>query len=820
MSVKKKGSARAEPNEEETQSRRVRRKIVKKDDKKKKERTQKKPAKQVTPKLKPSKPLSKSKAAKDRDVDLQKLTSNLSAVERDTVLKQLTASASNSDPNDDSDHEEISLNNDVRREADEVDEALEGVARRECEDEEDEEVEEESDNEAIRPPPEPVIDDSDDEQLITIDKTQVNGGRENDDKQAAVDLCDDDEIPGPAQTQTADREVDAAVIPQYEARTIRSQDDVYQHGSFDQSGMRNLLRTMKEDIISDVKSAVATTLNNDKVYKLESAINRMQENLDNVSSVVTMTASMLMNKAGTAVPKQKELKQALCILRHVFNNKLFTKIMTKCFVGKFSLQLSSANMATQQKVGSDLLSILIFSKKSKEKKKDKFSSQLGQQYSQYRHGLMLSAFLIVQHNRFGSFLTDEEEKAAMLVNLDVTGIFGNPPADGKLFSDKIAQPKWLEVGFITSVHCDDVAKKAEHRICEDEHDSELELSSSTSRLDTESGSQSNVSEDRVKKSSSRGKQGKKNQLTDDIIATEAVSMVYRIITNVLHKGRDACKIQMFHELLYLFTGWSQFKVSVDQSSLHMKWKAQASRDVDYLESIPFMREIKPQDRIPSKILQNDAIDNDNLRLMTKFISDHPEMTIVVHHDVVVNGSTRSLRHHINMVEVASKVVGAYGMLDTNSQSKHVLSSDRGCLKVIVVIAIAIRHIVNQTLKQLNDGEPVMWLDNITPTGNAKAQSPNQEHSEAINRSKYMFPVVNGISLDYFQPPRSKQKEILGPLLLTLKQEEFEMKNEPVLPQESGVNSVDRGTVMETTAQEKLNPDAITADKLSGVFSFD
>ena len=95
-----------------------------------------------------------------------------------------------------------------------------------------------------------------------------------------------------------------------------------------------------------------------------------------------------------------------------------------------------------------------------------------------------------------------------------------------------------------------------------------------------------------------------------------------------------------------------------------------------------MQEILQQNRTSSKLVDNDAIDTENIRLLTKCISEHSEMALVVHHDVLVKGKTRQLRYHINMVEVACKVVGAYGTLDTNSQPKDVLTVDKEVSKLL------------------------------------------------------------------------------------------------------------------------------------------
>lgn len=591
------------------------------------------------------------------------------------------------------------------------------------------------------------------------------------------------------------------------------------NGKTDEALVENVIRSVKEQIVSDVKSAVVAFFADEKVGKMEAALGRMNDRLEHLTSVVTTTAAMTFNKNGVSIPKQKEIQQALCILPALFSEKFICKIVLKCFVGRAFQQVTNGRLREQEKTGFTLLSILMFSKKSNETRKKKFASEVGREYSGFRHGVLLSAFIVLQNNRFNTFLSEAEEKAAKIANIDMSANVQNVSTEGQFFNCKIIQPRWLKVGYITTEHCEEAASKAEHRTTENRTGDEASSWASTGDSESIQGSQVNATQEVNTKvgpqSSSRSKQSKKVPITNDLIAVEAASMVYRIITNVLHKGRDSCKVQMYHEMLYLFSGWSQFGSCVSQSSLHLKWFQQSSESVQYLNSVPLMKEIKPQERIPSRMLSNDSIDNENVKRLSQIISEHPEMSIVVHHDVKVKGTAMRLRYHINMLEVASKVVGSYGTLVTNSQSKDVLSVDQGSLKVIIVIALALRKLVDCTLKDIKDGEQVPWARNST-----LSQKPGQKgQDEVINQ--YTFPEVDGISLNHFQPPRSKQKEILGPMILNLKQEEYEMKNEPSFPQDftndGGPNL--GNPVDESALNARPSTSTIRADTSNGVFSF-
>ena len=74
-------------------------------------------------------------------------------------------------------------------------------------------------------------------------------------------------------------------------------------------------------------------------------------------------------------------------------------------------------------------------------------------------------------------------------------------------------------------------------------------------------------------SSDKPKTARSGPLTQDEIGTEAAAMVYRVITAILYRSRSSTKTQLFHDVMYLFTGWGQHSVPVDQESLKIKWES-------------------------------------------------------------------------------------------------------------------------------------------------------------------------------------------------------------------------------------------------------
>ena len=113
------------------------------------------------------------------------------------------------------------------------------------------------------------------------------------------------------------------------------------------------------------------------------------------------------------------------------------------------------------------------------------------------------------------------------------------------------QPFWLKPGYIGSHHFTAVALRLEktgsHENTEDPQsaDSSSQGNHDTESMDTHDASDSSAVKQKITRTGS---------LTQDEIATEAASMAYKIISSTLYRSRHASKLQLFHDLTYLFIG--------------------------------------------------------------------------------------------------------------------------------------------------------------------------------------------------------------------------------------------------------------------------
>lgn len=129
------------------------------------------------------------------------------------------------------------------------------------------------------------------------------------------------------------------------------------------------------------------------------------------------------------------------------------------------------------------------------------------------------------------------------------------------------KPYWMKPGYVTKAHCGDAASKAESTRSDDtpsnggsrknfQDDNKVcRESSKTSELSSASN------RDRSRKTggpaSLRPKESKNVHISRYIIGFKVATAVYNIITNNLHRGRDAARVQLFHDGLYVFSRWKK-----------------------------------------------------------------------------------------------------------------------------------------------------------------------------------------------------------------------------------------------------------------------
>ena len=196
------------------------------------------------------------------------------------------------------------------------------------------------------------------------------------------------------------------------------------------------------------------------------------------------------------------------------------------------------------------------------------------------------------------------------------------------------------------------------------------------------------------------------------------------------------------------------------------------RSLDYLETLSEMSEVTAQERFKDS-RQVEEIDMVNMNNLHKLMDAHQEFVLVVEHDVVVEGKTRPFRFYINLLEMASIMVASFCSMESYTRSNNVLAVDKHSLKLIVVIALALRSMIDKTITDLTDDSCVMWVDGVEEKKRTKKQAATESTAD------YSFPTAHGLSLADFLPPLSKRKETLWSMLINLKAEEYQNKHVPL-----------------------------------------
>ena len=119
------------------------------------------------------------------------------------------------------------------------------------------------------------------------------------------------------------------------------------------------------------------------------------------------------------------------------------------------------------------------------------------------------------------------------------------------------------------------------------------------------------------------------------IAMEASLCMYSIITKILHESRDSAKAQIFIDVLYPLTGWSQFSVPVPQDKLKMYWADESmllDTDLKAISVTDFV-DVSRRFRVKEDEIEEAALNN-RKRMKTE-IERNKGMTLCIEHEVVV-----------------------------------------------------------------------------------------------------------------------------------------------------------------------------------------
>lgn len=587
----------------------------------------------------------------------------------------------------------------------------------------------------------------------------------------------------------------------------------------DYSTVITAMETMKKCIMTEIDDkldGIKEELKKDRDFSM-----KIRDDVAELSTIATSTATFLMSKDTPSNSRQQELERKLCILPAVFSDVLMMNVMTKCLVGLCLMNLNVSNYGAHERNGTRLLKVMFFCVQPRDKK-NKFESETGKLFSQFRNGLLLTAFKALQDNVFKTFREDKYADSLSLKTrqqIMVQCLQPSHNADSNSFGEHaqawypIAQPSWLRPGFVTQSHCETAARKLEVAGGKDN------VESSQCSFDNES---SDMSIDQTEKQNvtSKSKTVKHGPLADTDIALTAAEKAYKIVTKTLRKCREAAKKRLFYDIMYLFSSWKQSKLDIDQSKMKLEWEKPSSRFTQPLDDAPLMTKVRVTDRFRD---QDHSVNNANLQnlmALGNHMTNTAELSLVVTHDVLVDGITRTIRYRIHLIEVAANMLASYSSCDAICKSQYILSVDENCMKGIVRLALSLRRLISECIDDMhNDATGVPWAALPTSeTRNRRKRNSNACQSDTSlngpteNNGSYNFKSFDDLNIPFLLPVPSRIKDYLRNSLLSMTTEEYDARHEAEFRSSSNLGS--------SSIDPRPSSSAITENAQLGVYTFD
>lgn len=569
-------------------------------------------------------------------------------------------------------------------------------------------------------------------------------------------------------------------------------------GTVDESVVHHIAERMKECVTERVNKSVDSL--SVKICRELDEVTKIRDQVADLTNVVTTVARAVFIKQPSALPRVKEIHNKICLLPALFTESFILKVMAHCVLcSSWKHKNANRSMQSLERSGTELLSILFFSRQPTEKAKEKFSSETGRKFSRFRNGVMLSAFRAMQTNKFKIFREGDEKNTMLnLIAPEVEESFAERGTSTNSIVRTLFQPFWLKPGYVTTEHCLAAAVKYEKQPSTEG----AEESQSMTDTDVSDGIDQNPSDTKQKVSRS-------GPITREEISIEASCLVYKIITSVLHRSRLTSKTELFQSAFYLFTGWAQFDTPVKQDTMKLKWEELTYPSTSFMKDLPKTKVLKETSTIRSNVIDVQQLDIDNLRILEQLISEHPELCLLVEHEVILEGRSSILKYRISMIEVACKFFASFIGTEPHAKAKNALNLDENAVVLIMLIAVGLRRLLEKAVVDRNENNYVPWSKNIITKGKRgrpKKKVAGDSTSSVIPSGQYAFEMIEGLNVNSLQPPPSKQRDLLHHMILTVSKEEFLSRSQ----QEVTLDRLDRSNSMGIGA-------GIQQDECLGIF---
>lgn len=373
-----------------------------------------------------------------------------------------------------------------------------------------------------------------------------------------------------------------------------------------------------------------------------------------------------------------------------------------------------------------------------------YKTELGQQFSEFREGIVLTALNAAKNNIFNLFRQPNTTTA-----YETSCIKTNKPSI----------PKWLTNNFVTSE----------------------DISSARIKLEETSNKNTDLKFSQRSSNDTRYDEDRK-------LGVAAAHLLYSHVTKTLTSARTTAKICIFDEVGYLFVDWRALGASADQGTLKVSWlNPEATAKYENLDDVPTtMKRYNGEKETGSGDESLTSINRQNKKLLQDMMADCKDMVMRVEHEVCIrkhaksatekNGSlggsrlkienscpesasdsfrsqesvattefekTDYLVRDVNLIDIGCRLLSSYTFQAQYASSAPFLSSSSDSLKCVYTVSLFLRRLLEKVINSFgkNGLNEQKLLEDINVNGiNLKSllPTPSSQKSGVQTKTVHMF----------------------------------------------------------------------------------
>lgn len=400
-----------------------------------------------------------------------------------------------------------------------------------------------------------------------------------------------------------------------------------------------------------------------------------------VAELRLMVATSDVLKKKNRSDRQEQLDASLVLFEVVFCDSLIQMAVETCTIGHVTTFLQDTSERDYGHRAADAIRVMHFARQRKDTK-DRFNSNIGQCYSRFRRGVVLTTLKAAQDNILRTFRS----------RYDANDKNGDGPTDGTYTDSRRADvkpelPSWAQPGFVRFEHVERSRRGIEE-----------------------------VNQHKTKK--------KPSDSVKDELSDHAADRLYSLIRSRFHACRDTARLGIFNEFGYIFADWSKTPlddgaVVVDQDTMKFEWFSEDTSGLNIdLKTVPVLRtRMSTSWRTSDPLIKMSELESENQSILSTFLGRHQEMLLHVTHDVFVLRDKRGKRNEgrsggsadgmefeenlgelkqihrvFNLFDIACRYLASYTGFSQYRSPKHVLSSHPNSLRAVFGIAALLREI--------------------------------------------------------------------------------------------------------------------------------